>query len=180
MPVPDFSPGEVLTAAAMDSIGLWKVASVDLAGQSAVNLDNCFSSDYNEYQVVVSSFHAGSAAYLRVQTRSAGSTDTGSNYIYSENNAAFSLSESNWRLAYAYNSTQKTNTIITVYNPTSTATGTMVYSTYMTWNGVSSAFTNYTHGQKMTSTADTGLRFTNSAGASAMQGIITVYGYRKA
>jgi hypothetical protein len=50
MPVPDFSPGEVLTAAAMDSIGLWRIDSKALTG-SAVDFVGCFTSDYDIYKV---------------------------------------------------------------------------------------------------------------------------------
>jgi hypothetical protein len=53
MPVPDFSPGEVLTAAAMDSIGLWKVASGSATGGAVLNIDNCFSADYRNYRIVL-------------------------------------------------------------------------------------------------------------------------------
>jgi hypothetical protein len=52
MPVPDFSPGEVLTAAAMDSIGLWKVASGPLSGAST-NFVGCFTSNYRNYRIEV-------------------------------------------------------------------------------------------------------------------------------
>jgi hypothetical protein len=53
MPVPDFSPGEVLTAAAMDSIGLWKVGEFTASGTSrALVCDNVFTSDYENYLVV--------------------------------------------------------------------------------------------------------------------------------
>jgi hypothetical protein len=50
MPVPDFSPGEVLTAAAMDSIGLWKIGGGTLSG-TAVNFQGVFTSDYNVYKM---------------------------------------------------------------------------------------------------------------------------------
>jgi hypothetical protein len=52
MPVPDFSPGEVLTASAMDSIGLWRVASGPLSG-TATNFVGCFTSDYTNYRIVI-------------------------------------------------------------------------------------------------------------------------------
>jgi hypothetical protein len=67
MPVPDFSPGEVLTAAAMDSIGLWKVASGALSGVST-NFVGCFTSDYNNYRIVVDrlSFNATGDIYIRM------------------------------------------------------------------------------------------------------------------
>jgi hypothetical protein len=50
MPVPDFSPGEVLTAAAMDSIGLWKIGGGTLSG-TAVNFEGVFTSNYNVYKM---------------------------------------------------------------------------------------------------------------------------------
>jgi hypothetical protein len=54
MPVPDFSPGEVLTAAAMDSIGLWLVKTQTIGtGVSSVVVADAFSSIYDNYKVVV-------------------------------------------------------------------------------------------------------------------------------
>jgi hypothetical protein len=53
MPVPDFSPGEVLTAAAMDSIGLWLVKTQAVAaGGSSVTVTGAFSSTYENYRIV--------------------------------------------------------------------------------------------------------------------------------
>jgi hypothetical protein len=54
MPVPDFSPGEVLTASAMDSIGLWKVTSGTVSASPTLTVDNCFSANYANYRVVIS------------------------------------------------------------------------------------------------------------------------------
>jgi hypothetical protein len=54
MPVPDFSPGEILTAGAMDSIGLWKVASGTLSlTTSYSNVTGVFSGDYKNYRVLL-------------------------------------------------------------------------------------------------------------------------------
>jgi hypothetical protein len=54
MPVPDFSPGEVLTAAAMDSIGLWLVGSGTLSlTTSATNVTGVFSTTYKNYRVLL-------------------------------------------------------------------------------------------------------------------------------
>jgi hypothetical protein len=60
MPVPDFSPGEVLTAAAMDSIGLWKIAEVTYATSSGPQALGCFTSNYQNYKIVIT--HTGSAS----------------------------------------------------------------------------------------------------------------------
>ena len=52
MPVPDFSPGEVLTAAAMDSIGLWLVKTQTVgAGVSTVIVTDAFSATYDNYLI---------------------------------------------------------------------------------------------------------------------------------
>jgi hypothetical protein len=53
MPVPDFSPGEVLTAAAMDSIGLWLVKTQTVgATVPSVTVTDAFSADYDNYKIV--------------------------------------------------------------------------------------------------------------------------------
>jgi hypothetical protein len=55
MPVPDFSPGEVLTAAAMDSIGLWLVKTQTIGTTvSSVTVTDAFSADYDNYLITVS------------------------------------------------------------------------------------------------------------------------------
>jgi hypothetical protein len=52
MPVPDFSPGEVLTAAAMDSIGLWLVKSQTVGPNvGSVAITDCFNSNFRNYRV---------------------------------------------------------------------------------------------------------------------------------
>jgi hypothetical protein len=54
MPVPDFSPGEVLTAAAMDSIGLWLVKSEPIVGTpSTVTVTGAFSADFDNYKIIL-------------------------------------------------------------------------------------------------------------------------------
>jgi len=53
MPVPDFSPGEVLTAAAMDSIGLFLVKTQTVgAGVASVVVPDAFSADYDHYRII--------------------------------------------------------------------------------------------------------------------------------
>jgi hypothetical protein len=44
---PDFSSGAVLTAAQMNSVGLWKVASGSLS-TATTNFQGCFTSDYRD------------------------------------------------------------------------------------------------------------------------------------
>jgi hypothetical protein len=74
MPVPDFSPGEVLTAAAMDSIGLWLVKTQTIGtGVSSVTVSNAFSASYDNYLIKISG-GSGTQAGIRMTL---GATATG-------------------------------------------------------------------------------------------------------
>jgi hypothetical protein len=82
MPVPDFSPGEVLTAAAMDSIGLWLVKTQAVGtGVSSVTVTDAFSADYDNYKIVYNGGVSSASSELRMVL---GSTSTGyyQNVIY--------------------------------------------------------------------------------------------------
>jgi hypothetical protein len=68
MPVPDFSPGEVLTAAAMDSIGLWLVKSQTVgAGVSSVTVTGAFSADYDQYLITYNGGSGSTTQAVRLQ-----------------------------------------------------------------------------------------------------------------
>ena len=66
MPVPDFSPGEVLTAAAMDSIGLWLVKTQTIGtAVSSVTVTDAFSADYDNYKIMISGGQGSASTNLR-------------------------------------------------------------------------------------------------------------------
>ena len=68
MPVPDFSPGEVLTAAAMDSIGLWLVKTQTIGtGVSSVEVTGAFSSNYDNYLITVSGGSSSTSTDMRMR-----------------------------------------------------------------------------------------------------------------
>jgi hypothetical protein len=55
MPVPDFSPGEIWTAGAADSIGLWLVKTQTIGtGVSAQTVTDAFSATYDDYLINIS------------------------------------------------------------------------------------------------------------------------------
>jgi hypothetical protein len=86
MPVPDFSPGEVLTAAAMDSIGLWLVKSQTIGtGVSSVPVTDAFSANYDNYLITVAGGVASTSTVLNLQL---GATTSG--YQYQFNYGTFS------------------------------------------------------------------------------------------
>jgi len=73
MPVPDFSPGEVLTAGAMDSIGLWLVGSTSFATTANPFINGCFSSNFENYVIKVL-VEASTPVNLNFRMRSGTST----------------------------------------------------------------------------------------------------------
>ena len=74
MPVPDFSPGEVLTAAAMDSIGMWKVADGTFTDAASFDVTG-FTSTYTNFRLVLNvGRHSGAGgAAITARARTAGS-----------------------------------------------------------------------------------------------------------
>ena len=81
MPVPDFSPGEVLTAAAMDSIGLWLVKTQTVGtAVSSVTVNDAFSANYDAYKVVWSGGFGSNATGLAL--RVGGSTANYSHVLF--------------------------------------------------------------------------------------------------
>lgn len=80
MPVPDFSPGEVLTASAMDSIGLWKIAETTFSATTTPFINGCFTSTYDNYRIVIQC-HGSAATNFNIRLRSGTSTpETGAVY----------------------------------------------------------------------------------------------------
>jgi hypothetical protein len=75
MPVPDFSPGEVLTAAAMDSIGMWLVKTQTIGtAVSSVTVNDAFSADFENYKIVVTGGSSSAGTTVSLQL---GATVTG-------------------------------------------------------------------------------------------------------
>lgn len=50
---PDFTTGQVLTAAQMNAVGMWLVDDGTLAGTST-NFEQCFTADYRNYRIIIS------------------------------------------------------------------------------------------------------------------------------
>lgn len=79
MPVPDFSPGEVLTAAAMDSIGLWLVKTTAVGtAVTSVPVTDCFNANYESYKIIYTGGVGSANLDMNVTLGS-----SGSNYHYS-------------------------------------------------------------------------------------------------
>lgn len=78
MGYPDFSPGNVLTAADMDAVGLWLVKSQTVGtGVSSIVVNDAFSANYEDYVVT---FSGGAGTATGILTMVLGSTTTGYKY----------------------------------------------------------------------------------------------------
>jgi hypothetical protein len=179
MPVPDFSPGEVLTAAAMDSIGLWLVKSQTIGTSVAsVTVSDVFSSTYDNYRIIISgganSSDAGSNVQLGASTTAYYSAQgfitysaDGIGYLRNNNAASWTNIGSGFANGLALD--------ITLFNPgIAKYTGLAINSRidYRT-NGAAS----FGGGVHAVATAYTG--FTFAAGAGTMTGgTVRVYGFR--
>jgi hypothetical protein len=94
MPVPDFSPGEVLTAAAMDSIGLWKVVSGNATTGTVLSISNCFTADYDAFRIVITDARCTpGATTIGVRLRNSGG-QINTNYSWQYRNSSYATTTS--------------------------------------------------------------------------------------
>ena len=75
---PDFTTGQVLTAAQMNAVGLWLVKKQTIgAGVGTLTVTDAFSTDYENYRIIISGGVASTTTVLQTQL---GATATG--YYY--------------------------------------------------------------------------------------------------
>jgi hypothetical protein len=181
MPVPDFSPGEVLTAAAMDSIGLWLVKTVTIGTTvTSVSVSNCFSNDFQSYRVVISGVSVsglGNSSFIKLNN-STGSTYYTGGYFATIGStgltgAAVFGSEGLWigihggRFSAACDIHNPNQTIPTTFGGGSVA-------------GASTGYANKFDGVDTNAVAQTGFNLNIATGSphTMTGGTIRVYGYR--
>jgi hypothetical protein len=176
MPVPDFSPGEVLTASAMDSIGLWLVKTQTVGtGVSSVQVTGAFSGNYDNYLIQWSGgsqsvdntvfFQLGSATSNYYGSLIFGSFLGGAPGNAAQNNSA------NWNFGGGGNPTVSVVSC-TVFDPFTARPSHLqayvrygtVYGNFVGYQGDSTSFTAFT---------------LIPASGTLSGGTIRVYGYRK-
>jgi hypothetical protein len=177
MPVPDFSPGEVLTAAAMDSIGLWLVSTTTIGtGVTSVPVNNCFSSNYKSYRIIIENNDTNGSASHDIQLQG-----IAANYYMAGHFWAWTVPGATTN----YSPPPQTTFIVSANTAASAGTGIIVDITnpnlalrkygWVTSQAGNGAFT--ANLLNLTATASTG--FTLGKGGNTMTGgQIRVYGYR--
>ena len=177
---PDFSSGAVLTAAQMNAVGLWKVASVSVTSGNLISISNCFTSDYTNYRIIFHNLKSTGNVGLNMQLQSAG---TPSAIGYQYGHAFILFGTASWNLVSTTgaaswvgpgntNTNPPSNGSIDIYQP-QVAERTGMVAQYQSFdaaiwsNGVHNAGSNIYDGLRLTSSGT----FTS--------GTVTVYGYKK-
>jgi hypothetical protein len=128
MPVPDFSPGEVLTAAAMDSIGLWKIANGTLS--ATTNVNNAFTSDYLNYRIVIATASTSASADIGLRLRVGGADNSTSNYSEAGQRSGFNttaptsigrLNQTGFNIGRVHGTDTIGGIVVDIFNPQSSA-----------------------------------------------------------
>jgi hypothetical protein len=76
---PDFTTGQVLTAAQMSAVGLWEVGTLTITNATSGSIDTAFTSDYKNYRIV-GTFSSTTALNLLFTFRNSGGDVTLTNY----------------------------------------------------------------------------------------------------
>jgi len=179
MPVPDFSPGEVLTAAAMDSIGLWLVKTQTVGtGVSSVTVTDAFSADYENYLITVNGGAGSAIADLRLQI--GGQTSLYYSFLYYSNynaNTVLGFGQQN-QANFNYAGAVTTNSITAQINVQSPFLTRVTH--YTAQHAFSDTITGFYHsgGQLFNTTSYTSFTLSPTTG-TLTGGTIRVYGYRK-
>jgi hypothetical protein len=174
MPVPDFSPGEVLTAAAMDSIGLWLVKTVTVgAGVVTVAVPNAFNADYENYLITYTGGSASAVFPLDISLD--GSTNA--HYAVLDYNGyagGSGVVTSNNRVGWTHVGSvvgTTPNLCFSLQNPF------LAKPTFLGGSYADATNTGVINGVQTQAVSFTG--FTITTAASLTGGTIRVYGYRK-
>ena len=188
MSFPSFSAGEVLTAADMNAVGLWKIAEGTLSG-TATNFANVFSSTYDNYVITLSavSFSGAGDLYWQWLTNTTPLTVGAYNWAYTAHtvsNAGNSSGTSGQTFGYTGISNSAPVAGARVASGTYTIFGPM-NSTYERQIVMGQAFsfrgdwvvTNIAGAYNANVAPRNGIRFLTSS-ASTMNGIVRIYGQR--
>lgn len=182
MPVPDFSPGEVLTAAAMDSVGSWLVRSTDFTASDPLDLTGIFDSKYVNYKVYLT-YYGSVATALGMRMFSGTNTEYSlSNYYrygfaYSGagtfTNSIASATNALTIATHVTSAAQQTSLEMTFFHPNSNSQRKYVYLQW--FEAQTGTFVNF-QCQVVDNLAFTGIRL--DAASGSITGKIRVYGLR--
>jgi hypothetical protein len=188
---PDFSVGQVLTSAAMNSVGLWRVTGCTVTsaggtaatasngvvtvgtGNTSVTVNNAFSSNYDNYRIVFNGGTASNEDFCNFQVGggAAGSYRWGAQFVQYTNTVNTSVGSGANQARIAVLGTTRWGFVMDVFNPFLTVA--------TNWTSQSSSDAYSWSGSGYSSTAASSTAFTIFPAAGTLtNGTIRVYGYR--
>ncbi len=180
MTYPSFTSGDVLTAADMNAVGLWKVTSVSVTSGNLISVSNCFTSDYTNYRIVINNLKSTGNVSLTMQLQASG-TPSATGYQFAQAyiifgtatwNVVSTTGATSWVAPGNTNTNPPSNGSIDVYQP-QVAERTGMVAQYQSFDAA--IWSNGTHNAG-TNIYD-GFRFIS--GGTFTSGTVTVYGYKK-
>lgn len=180
MPVPVFTSGEVLTAANMNLVGLWKIGSGTLSlTTTATNVTGVFdNTKFKNYRLLLNT--TARSTTLRVDMKYiVGTTPTSSAYFqaglgsdYTANGVLYYQRSNNDTQFFGQATSALTSLSIDIFNPAKAAP-TIHHGTF---TDVNSGFPYFIGGSQTASTAFTGFQLLTSTGTATVE--YQVFGYR--
>ena len=184
---PDFSSGAVLTAAQMNSVGLWLVGSTTATSGTTAQVLGCFTTDYDAYKIIVTDIRTVASSSFTIQLLQ-GSTAVATNYGWGVSRVDYAGAltgtgsgitplVASWASQVTNSLTPATSFTMEIQNPF------LSQYTYAQWeatdNRGGSGYARQMGGGTQASTLScTGIRFSLTA-SSITNMNIDVFGYRK-
>jgi len=176
MAVPSFTTGEVLTAANMNVVGLWRVGSITFTGQTGANLDSVFTSSFRNY-LIVADLTTSASETIIYQLRAGGTTNTGLNvsavqsyFQYGTAGNFFNQITNQTYGYFAYVDTNGAGCQLNLFGPQ------LAKYTYSTATAPAITFPSFSQSKHAVATQYDGIRIA-SFGAATITGRVDVYGY---
>jgi len=128
MTFPVFAPGDVLAAADMNAVGLWKIGGATFTTVSAVSLPTgTFTDDYDNYRVVFDISAVAADADFTARMRASGSDNTAEQYAVQTFNLSNATvtgvsggNATSWSIGESDNSTVQVQYVFEFYRPFTT------------------------------------------------------------
>jgi hypothetical protein len=176
---PDFTAGQVLTAAQMNAVGLWEISSTTFSAVSSHAVNGCFSADFDSYRVIfLCSRSTTNQVTMRLRVGVTDNTDGvyGTQIVRAQNTTLTGVAANNTSLTFNNTTdSQSMSAVFDIHNPFIAANtllqGQSSQGMYAT-NSESSTFWM----RHASTAAFTGMNFIASTGT--ITGTCQVYGYR--
>jgi len=176
---PDFTAGQILTAAQMNAVGLWKIDSATLSlTTTPTNVTAVFSSEYKQYRLLLNVTARSTTNRVNMKYI-VGTTPTSTGYYqaglggnYTANTTLFYPRSDNATELIGIDSPALHSETIDIYNPNKAA-ATMHHGTLVDAN---SGFPYFVGGSQNSSTQFTGFQLYTTTGTATVE--YQVFGYR--